>query len=359
MKTLGRYLNKDLIRMVSLALLGLLALYLFFDFIGQLNDLGKGNYQLTDALIYVTLQIPSRAYELMPIAVLMGTIFTLSLLSVHSEITVIRTAGISLKKLSSWLAYTGILCAIITFVVGEYVVPYSERQAEQFKLQATKSMVVGQFSSGVWVKDKQSFINIKKMLPDLTLQSIRIYTFDQKLRLTEIREAQQGVYQHDNNWLLEQSVQTIFLPDHLGVEVKTLPSFIWKTPISPQMLSVLLVSPDKMSAIALYKYTKHLKDNKQKTLSYEIAFWNKLFYPFVCIAMIIIALPFSLGQQRSMNIGFKLFIGIIIGLSFYFFSKVMAYVGQLYAWHPLFVVFLPLFIFLGTSLYLLKRQERR
>jgi lipopolysaccharide export system permease protein len=345
--------------MISLALLGLLALYLFFDFIGQLNDLGKGNYRLTDALIYMALQIPSRAYELMPIAVLIGTIFALSLLNVQSEITVIRTAGVSLKKLIGWLAYTGVLCAIITFVMGEYVVPYSERQAEQFKLQATKSMVVGQFSSGVWVKDKQSFINIKKMLPDLTLQSIRIYTFDQKLHLTEIREAQQGLYQGGNNWLLEQNIQTVFLPNHKGVEVQTLPSFIWKTPISPQMLAVLLVSPDKMSAVALYKYIQHLQENRQKTLSYEIAFWNKLFYPLICVAMIIIALPFSFGQQRSMNIGVKLFIGIIIGLGFYFFSKVIAYLGQLYGWYPLFVVILPLSIFLGISGYLLWRQEKR
>lgn len=359
MKILGRYLNANLMRMIFLALLGLLALYLFFDFIGQLNDLGKGHYQLTDAVIYVTLQIPSRAYELMPIAVLIGSIFALSLLNGQSEITVIRTAGISLKKLIGWLVYTGLVCALITLIMGEYVVPYSERQAEQFKLQATKSMVVGQFSSGVWVKDKQSFINIKKMLPDLTLQNIRIYTFDQALHLTEIREARQGLYQKDNIWLLEHSMQTVFLPNHAGVQVQTVPSFLWKTPISPQMLAVLLVSPDKMSAVALYKYIGHLKENKQKTSLYEIAFWNKLFYPFICVAMIIIALPFSFGQQRSMNIGFKLFIGIIIGLGFYFFSKVSAYLGQLCEWPPLFAVLLPLMVFLGMSLYLLWRQEKR
>ena len=220
-------------------------------------------------------------------------------------------------------------------------------------------MVVGQFGTGVWVKDKQSFINITEMLPDMSIQNIHIYTFDNALHLTEIRGAKKGIYQGGNDWQLAQSTQTLFLPDHAGVQVKTVPSFTWKTSISPEILAVLLVSPDKMSVIALYEYISHLKENKQKTSKHEIAFWNKLLYPFVCISMMIIALPFSLGQRRGTNIGLKLCIGILIGLSFYLFSEVSAYLGQLYAWHPLIVVFLPPFIFLGISGYVLWQQEKR
>lgn len=359
MKKLALYLNVQLIRMIFFVLLGLLAIYLFFDFMGQVNTIGQYGYQLIDAVYYLILRIPSRIYEQMPIAVLMGTIFTLSLLNSQSEITVMRTAGISLLQIMWWMSWAGVICALLTFLLGEYIVPESEKQAEQLQLTAKKSMIVGQFESGLWVKDQQTIVNIRSMLPDMTLQGVRIYTFSPSLLLTEIREAQQAIYERKNHWVLTNVIQTTFLPEEKGIKVMTPSQVIWETNISPETLAVLLISPDKMSILSLYHYIAYLKANKQKTNQYEIALWNKLLYPFTSLAMMVIALPFSFQYGRRGNVGVKMFIGVILGLGFYFISKLTAYFGQLYLWPTLLTAFLPLIIFLSMSIYLLKRQEKR
>jgi lipopolysaccharide export system permease protein len=359
MSRLNRYVNAQLLRFIFFALIGLLALYSFFDFVGEVKSLGRGGYQLSDALLYVLLLVPGRAYELLPVAVLMGAIFSFSLLNSQSELTVIRASGISLQRLVAWVMLAGAICAALTFILGEYIAPLSERKARQQRLLATDSMVVSQFRSGVWVKDGASFINIAEMMPDLTLHKIRIFTFSSDMKLVETREAQTGKFIGQGQWQLDNGHVTQFLPNNTGVKVIPAPQYRWTTSVSPSMLVVLLVSADQMSATALYQYIDHLRENKQKTSTYEIAFWNKLFYPLICLSMIIVALPFSMGQRRSSNIGVKLFIGIMIGLGFYFFSKVMGHLGQLYEMPPVLVVIIPPLLFLGASGYLLWRQERR
>lgn len=359
MKKLNIYLNIELIRMIFFVLSGLLLLFLFFDFIAQLNEVGKEGYRLSDVIIYLILRIPTRIYELMPIAVLIGTIFALSLLNNQSEIVIIRTAGVALSQMMAWIAQTGVLCAMLVFLLGEYIVPLSAKLAEQWKLQSTKSVAVDRFNSGIWIKDKQAIINVQAMLPDMTLQGVRIYRFDHAKRLMEICDVEKGIYGGNNRWELINNKETHFLPNYAGIQLKSTPKRIWQTDISPEILSVLLVTPDQMSIFTLYHYIIHLKKNNQKLNQYEIAFWSKLFYPFISIAMMIIALPFSFTHRRSGHGGVKIFIGIMIGLGFHFFSKFTSYMAQLYNWAAIFAVLLPLLLFLSMSIYLILRQEKR
>ncbi|TJZ79026.1 LPS export ABC transporter permease LptG [Chitiniphilus eburneus] len=359
MSLLARYLFKELTLFVAFTLLGLLGLYTFFDFIAELSNLGEGGYRLADAVIFVLLRTPGNAYDLMPIAVLIGAIFALANLAGHSELTVMRSSGVSVLRLLVWLLLAGIAYAMATVALGEFIVPQAERMANQHRLSATKKMLVGEFRSGVWVKDDRQIVNIGEMLPDLTVLGVRIYELGEGMTLNRIIEGLEGHYVGNGRWELTGPRETRFAKDMQAVQVVVPAKLEWKTSITPEMLAVLLVEPGQMSAQSLYRYIDHLKRNKQQTSRYELALWGKLFYPLACLSMMVIALPFAQSQRRSANVGAHLFVGILAGLAFHFLNRVVVYLGQLNNWPPPLVVSIPTLLFMVVALLLLWRQERR
>ncbi|GAA5784203.1 LPS export ABC transporter permease LptG [Chitiniphilus shinanonensis] len=359
MSLLARYLFKELTIFVVFTLLGLLGLYTFFDFIAELSDLGDGGYRVVDAVIFVLLRTPGNAYELMPIAVLIGAIFALANLAGNSELTVMRASGVSVARLLGWLIVAGVTYAAATVALGEFIVPQAERMANQHRLSATKKMLVGEFRSGVWVKDDRQIVNIGEMLPDLTVLGVRIYELGEGMSLSRIVEGLEGHYIGNGRWSLSGPRETRFAKDLQGVQVVTPTKLEWKTSITPEMLAVLLVEPSQMSAQSLYRYIDHLKRNRQQTSRYELALWGKLFYPLACLSMMVIALPFAQSQRRSANVGTHLFVGILAGLVFHFLNRVVVYLGQLNAWPPPIVVSIPTLLFMAIALLLLWRQEKR
>lgn len=359
MSILFRYLFRELTLYILFTLAGLLGLYTFFDLITELSSLGKGGYGLKDALIFIVLQAPANAYELMPVAALIGGIFALAALSGQSELTVIRASGVSVRRLLAWLLVVGTAYGALTFVLGEYISPATKQMANQYRLSATKSMLVSEFRSGVWVKDGTQIVNIAEMLPDLTIFKIRVYEFTPDLGIRRILEGEQGRFLGDGRWQLDRARETRFLPHDGGVTVKAMPQTSWQTQVSPEMLAVLLVEPGQMSARSLYSYIDHLSRNRQTTQRYELALWGKLFYPLACLSMLVIALPFAQTQRRSSNVGVRLFAGILVGLAFHFLNRIVVYLGELKSWPAPLVVSVPTVLFMIIALILLWRQERR
>ncbi len=357
MKTLGRYLGREVLEATLLVLAGLLMLFAFFDLVQELGDLGKGHYTLMRILGFVLLSVPGHAYELFPIAALIGTLFALSQLVAHSEFTVMRASGVSVRQAATALVRIGGVVVVLALLVGEVLAPISERAAQQLKLRSTSAVVAQEFRSGLWVKDAGSFINVQEMLPDTTLLGLRIYTFDDRARLRTISLAERAVFEEDKRWRLEQVRQTSFLDG--ATRVETLPTVEWVSEINPELLSALLVVPEQMSAWNLYFYTRHLAENKQKTVRYEIAFWGKLTYPFAALVMMLLALPFALVHHRSGGVSGKVFAGIMLGLGFHLLNRIFAHLGFLREWPPFFSAIFPTLVFLGVAVGMMWWMERR
>ncbi|HQR02886.1 MAG TPA: LPS export ABC transporter permease LptG [Rhodocyclaceae bacterium] len=357
LKVYERYLAREIFTAVTLVLVAFLMLFAFFDFIGEIQQLGKGGYQLHHAIAYVALTLPGRAYELLPIAVLIGTLYALTQLARHSEITVLRASGLSTSGLLVTLLKQGLLFAILTLVIGEAVAPPAERAAQQLRLQAQSSMVAQEFRSGLWVKDEYNFVNVRDMLPDATLQDIRIYAFDSSNHLKAIREAHTGKYAGDGEWTLSQVEQTLFEGNRAHVE--RFPTMGWKSALNPDILSVLLVVPEKMSLLNLYHYTRHLEENHQKTDRYDIALWKKLSYPFTALVMMMLALPFGYLQDRMGAVSIKVFAGVMLGIGFHMLNGLFSSLGAINSWPPFWSAITPSLIFLAGASGFLWWTERR
>jgi lipopolysaccharide export system permease protein len=358
MKILTRYLGREIYFGVALVFGGLLLLFAFLDFVNELNGLGQGQYNLLYVVLYVLLTIPGHIYELFPVAVLVGSISALVQMSASSELTVYRASGASLAQMLTALFKIALPFVVLSFACGEFVAPPSERLAQQLRLKAKNSQVaVQEFRTGVWVKDEQSFVNIKNLMPDTSLHNIAIYKFDDAYHLQAIINAKRASYIEAGNWQLEDAVETRF--NQLSTTVHSYPRQEWHSALNPDLLSVLLVVPDKMSAWNLYQYVGYLHDNHQQSGRYEIALWSKLIYPLTVMVMMILALPFAGHQHRSGGVGAKMFLGIVLGLAFHFFGRLFASLGALNNWQPFLSASTITVLFLLIGLAMLWRMERR
>lgn len=357
MRTLRRYLVREILAATALVFVALLMLFAFFDLVDQIGDLGQGSYRLRQILIFVLFSVPNHVYELFPIAVLIGTLFALAQLVASSEYTVMRTSGVSLTRMSVMLASVGLMFAVAAFVVGEFIAPPAEEFAQRLRAQAVTGLVAQEFRSGLWVKDGKSFINVQEVMPDTTLKGVMIYNFDDNSHLRSVSFAKGGVYQGGRRWLLKDVVRTTF--EGGKTDVSAIPEESWQSVLDPDLLNTLLVQPEQMSAWSLYTYAQHLRENHQKASRYEIALWAKLMYPLAVMAMMVLALPFAVYQKRQGGVGAKIFTGIMLGLAFYFLNRLFAHLGLLNEWSPVLSAVFPTLMFLGIAVSMMWWQERR
>ena len=357
MRTLRRYLASEILAATGLVMLALLMLFAFFDLIDEMKDLGRGGYRMTDVVLHVLLSVPNHVYEVFPIAALIGTLFALAQLVSTTEYTVIRASGVSLLKLNTALVSVGLILAALTFAFGEFIGPPAEQLAQRLRSLAIAGIVAQEFRSGLWIKDGRNFVNVGEVTPEVELRRVRIYEFDEEYRLRTLSLAETGRYLQNRTWTLHGVVRTIF--DDARTQVRTIPDLEWTSVLDPQLLSMLVVKPDKMSAWSLYSYTQHLKENRQKALRYEIALWTKGMYPVAVLIMMVLAVPFAYFQKRQGGVGARIFTGIMLGLAFYVLNRLFAALGLLYDWPAPVAAMSPSLIFLTIALTMMWYQEKR
>jgi lipopolysaccharide export system permease protein len=189
------------------------------------------------------------------------------------------------------------------------------------------------------------------------MKAVKIYEFDDRHRLLSISLAATGSYQGERRWRLEKVSRTDF--EDMKTTVREIAQVEWESVLDPSLLSVIMQKPEKMSAWRLYAYAQHLRDNRQKSLRYDIALWAKFTHPLAVVVMMVIALPFAHFQARQAGVGSKIFAGIMLGLMFHFLSKLFAHLGLLNDWPPVAAAIIPTLIFLSVAVGMLWWQERR
>lgn len=367
-----RYLGREILVAVIFVLIAFLGLFAFFDLVAELSEVGKNGYRIEQAAIIVLLGLPGRAYELLPIAALIGTIYALAQLASHSEFTILRVAGLSTSHAARLVLMPGLILVALTYVIGELVTPRAETETQHFRASIARGTMAQGFRTGLWLKDSGKaadgtslvrFVNIGDVKSDNSLSRVKIYEFDNTLHLKTISFASVADFLPPNSWRLRNVVETVFAdankdgsPQHIDVE--HLPELTWRSELNPEILGVLLLSPDRMAATDLGQYIRHLEDNRQTANRYQIAFWKKIIYPFAVLVMMALALPFAYLHVRAGGVSLKIFSGIMIGIGFYLLNSLFSHLGLLNTWPPLFTASLPSALALAAALVALRYVER-
>lgn len=381
MKILQKYFSVEIGRSVVFVLIAFLALFAFFDMVGELKAVGHGGYKIQNAFLFVLMGLPAYIYELMPIAALIGTIWALSQFAARSEFTIMRASSMSTGMVGMILLKIGVVFAIITFVFGEFIVPVTSTMAERVKLSSLGGSLSQEFRSGLWTKDVikangqdgeaigSRFLNVREVKPDGQLLNLKIYEFNRNFHLTALITAAKASYAGGNTWNLQDGTEADFGDVKLSgivnasdittaISTKKFANKLLVSEMTPEILSVGFSDPEEMSAYDLINYTQYLSENKRETARYEIAFWKKVVYPFAVFVMMALALPFAYLHFRSGGVSLKIFTGIMIGVSFQLINSLFSHLGLLNTWPPLITAILPSMLFLVAAIAALLWVER-
>jgi len=357
MKTLRRLLYREIVGSVVFVAAAFLSLFVFIDLVEELGRMAQKGRTLGQVLELVALQLPGHIVELLPIAVLIGTIYVLSRMAQTSEFTILRTGGLGPGRMLQLLAGLGLLFAVITFVMGDFVAPRAEREAALIDARAGPGLSLGR--TGAWLKERQTrpqgeysiSVNVAAAGTGGRLQGVRIFEFDADARLARRLQAASAVVSDEGVWALQDVTVSEWPGEREGaVRTEQRARLDWASGLSGAVVAAAVLPPRTMSTVDLWRYSRHLSSQEQAAQQYQIQFWKRALYPFACLVMVALALPFAYLQARSGGISLKVFGGIMLGISFVLVNNVFGHIGLLREWTPWVAAIAPSLLYLGLSL---------
>ena len=379
MKVLTRHVAKEVLIATLFVLVALVALIAFFDLVSQARNIGN-RYSISMALFLTMLKLPSRLYEVMPIAALLGAVYTMSRLASNSEFTIMRVAGLSPFRLAGMMTVPALILIAMTYCLGEWLTPAADMMRNDMdNILFNRKLSARGYSSGVWVKDNVKeqqnagqatvrFVNVHNLIAGEHSRTgaWRVFEFDKDGSLIRVLHAPEASYISGRGWHLKDAkVETLPKITHDETPMVEKSSarkdvdLMLPSEMRPEILGVLTIKPERMGISDLWQYIAHLKETKQTSDRYQVALWSKVFYPLAIFVMLAVAMPFAYLNTRSGGVSIKIFAGLMIGISFYALNHIFSFLGVLNTWHPMVVAVVPTSVMLicaAVALWLLERR---
>lgn len=379
MKVLTRHVAKEVLIATLFVLVALVALIAFFDLVSQARNIGN-RYSISMALFLTMLKLPSRLYEVMPIAALLGAVYTMSRLASNSEFTIMRVAGLSPFRLAGMMTVPALILIAMTYCLGEWLTPAADMMRNDMdNILFNRKLSARGYSSGVWVKDNVKeqqnagqatvrFVNVHNLIAGEHSRTgaWRVFEFDKDGSLIRVLHAPEANYISGRGWHLKDAkVETLPKITHDETPMVEKSSarkdvdLMLPSEMRPEILGVLTIKPERMGIFDLWQYIAHLKETRQTSDRYQVALWSKVFYPLAIFVMLAVAMPFAYLNTRSGGVSIKIFAGLMIGISFYALNNIFSFLGVLNTWHPMVVAVVPTSVMLicaAVALWLLERR---
>ncbi|NWK82311.1 LPS export ABC transporter permease LptG [Acinetobacter sp. SwsAc4] len=352
-----RIVAKHVTKTTVLAMLGttlvLSFLQILFTYLGELGSL-KPTYNAWQAFLYVIWGAPSYLYEILPVAALIGSVLGLGALASNSELIVMRSVGISLWRIVGWVMRSALLLIVLSFVLSEWVIPYTNEKAQSIKKQRSVA-ALGEVK-GYWSREGQRFIYIDYANSQGQLRNIQAIDFDQNYRLQSFVTAEKGQFLKDGQWTLEKSHQVDLLAPGNAIKTDHEQQALGLA-LQPKYVHMVTLDPDDLSPSQLISFMQYLSEYSQVPKTYELAFWKKVTSPFALITLVLIACSFIFGPLRQQSMGFRLVIALFTGLGFFYLQDFLGYASLVYAPSPAWFVLLPVVLMFMMGSYLLYRAR--
>jgi len=354
MNTLERYIGKSILGTIFATLLMLVGLSAIIKFVEQFRSVGKGTYDIWQAIAYTVLTMPKDVETFFPMAALLGALIALGNLASRSELVVMQSSGFSRMQIGFAVMKTTIPLVLLTMIIGEWGIPQTEQFARDMRSKAISGGSMLSVKNGIWAKDGNNFVYVRNISDDVELRDIYIYTFNEQRRLEKLKHANHAAF-NDGKWMLKQVNESTIQPDSVNTVNRL--NEEWQTNLTPDKLGVASLRPTSLSISGLSSYITFLKETGQDSKNFELTYWRKLFQPISVGVMMMLALSFIFGPLRSVTAGARILIGICFGFLFYVVNELFGKFSLVYNSTPLIGALMPSILFLAITWWLLARKR--
>jgi lipopolysaccharide export system permease protein len=357
MQTLDNYIRNTVFLSMLLVLLALGSLdfiFTVFDEIGETTE----RYQTRDALKYVLSIFPRHIYELLPMTALFGALIGLGAMASSNELVIMQAAGIKVGRIVWAVMKPTAMIMVLGLGLGEFIAPPLELKGEVGKAIAHGEETVLS-STGFWDRDGNEYMHFNAIEPDGVLHGVSVYEYDQQ-RLLSSTFATTAVYVEDadfSHWLLQEGRKTVFTRSEEGTNSSN-SSFVstqWQVDITPDLLQVMIIDPDKMAISDLYRYAQRFNSQGQDASPYLLSFWKKILQPLATAALVLVAISFIFGPLREATMGSRVFTAICFGLGFIILQRLLNTVSLIYQFNPFLAVLVPVLLIALIGTVMLRR----
>jgi len=353
MNQIKKYIGSSVWNAVVMVLLVIVSLDVIASLVDELADL-KGGYTLLKAVFYVALKIPSSVYEYLPLSSLVGCLIGLGVLASTSELVVMRASGVSVNRII-WAVFRPVfLFVVIGALIGEYIAPYSDQYADSRRALDLGHKRALQSVRGKWNREGNEFMHFNAVLPNGKLYGVTRFRFDEGDNLIQARFVDSAIYQGDH-WF-EQGVEITHFSSS-GIRRENLSNSRWESEVSPSLLNVLVLEPEDLPMKRLLDYSAYLEKQNLDATEYRLAFWQKALQPLATLSLVMIAISFILGPLRQVTMGFRIFVGVIIGMVFQMSQRLLGPSSIIWGFAPVLAVLIPIGVCFIIGLILLKKSE--
>ncbi len=342
MMRLTSYISRVVLASILLIFVALVGLELFVLYVNELGDIGHGHYGTLQAFYFVLMSLPEQAYVMFPCVCLIGAMLGLGELAERSELTVMRSSGVTTMRIARIVIQLACVLVLIMSIFGETVVPKMTHFAENYKAYTSSRGQAMRTKDGIWLRSGDAFVYIHQVIDSHHLRDIQQFRFDSKFVAKESLSAHEAVFEN-GEWQLQQVEITQIGKDKIAS--KTINSMPWKLQINPTLLKVASLTPPEMPLWVLHRFIEQQQENHVDVGRYQLDFWERIFHPFTSAIMMLLAVPFVFGQLRS-TMGSRLMLGILCGFSYYMLNRFLGPVSLVYQWPPLLAAILPSILFL-------------
>ncbi|VEG90736.1 LPS export ABC transporter permease LptG [Legionella spiritensis] len=354
MKLLDRYIAKSVLSAVALVTLMLAGLQIFILFVNQLDDLGRGDFGIFQATVFVLLQMPYQVYLFFPMASLMGCLIGLGIMANHRELIVMRAAGMSIAQITLAVLKVAFVIIVLVTLIGETVVPHLAHFANSRRTMAISGGQALRTAHGLWLRYNNDFVSIGSVQGDNVLQNVHQFHFDERHQLRYARQMERIEYT-SQGWVAHNVAETVINNDK--TEAIHRDHMSWDVAVKPKLLNLSSSEPDEMTLHELRQYLREQKRSFQTARNYQFAFWQRLVQPLTTVVMMILAIPFIFGPLRSSTMGSKLLAGITVGFGFHIVNRFFGPVSQVFQWPPVLAALGPTCLFALLGIFLMRRVK--
>lgn len=339
MMLIDRYLMRTVLLHTLMVLAVLLALMTLVNFISNQDDIGQGTFDVAGAFFVTILSLPQQAYEMLPIAALIGAVIGLGGLARDSELTIIRAAGVSVARIAGSTALAGLVIAGLLWVIGEYFAPPADQYARQYKIFSRYSQLEFAGRSSAWVRQGTWFINVRQQAAENLFGGVFVYELDAGRRLRLVGRAETAEQDSEGRWVLSNYGETLLEGDRVAARRSA--REVSKTEFNADFLGLAVNEPSALPLRDLYVYKEHLEANDQDARVWEIAFWTRIARLVAAVVVCVFAVPFAFGPLRSAGAGSRTVLGIMAGVLYMLLTQTLENSGQVYGINPLLVAWGP------------------